>query len=287
MEDDLTAGPQVPVDPAAAEELVHAAREEQERVGRARPLPAGVVLRDAERGEIFEPLGAADADPPVLYLHGGGYVVGSLGSHQILAARLALAARRPVHVLDYRQAPESPFPAGLDDAHAAYRALGRPLLAGDSAGGGMALALALRLRDAGEPLPAGIALIAPWLDLGAEACWRDPDRRPRNPLPDLDPEQLALSAESYAGTVSLDEPAVSPGLAERLAGLPPLLIHVAAAELLRPDVEHFAARAQDEGVEIALRARTGVGHVWHMGDDDAARDAIEDLGRWLAGRTAA
>jgi acetyl esterase/lipase len=148
----------------------------------------------------------------------------------------------------------------------------------------MALALALRLRDAGEPLPAGVALIAPWVDLGPDACWRDPDGRPDSALPDLDPVQLALSAQAYAGTAHLEDPALSPVLAERLTGLPPLLIHVATTELLRPDVERFATRARDEGVDVTLRARTGVGHVWHMHDDDDARDAIDDVGAWLAGR---
>lgn len=294
-DDALTAGPQVPVDPAAAAALVRAAREHQERFGRSRPLPGGVVLREARAGgrpaERLEPLGAGGAGPAILQLHGGGYAIGSLGSHQALAARVALAARRPVVLVDYRQAPEWPYPAGLDDAEAAYAELAAggppPLLVGDSAGGGLALALLLRLRDAGRALSAGAALLSPWLDLGPGACWRDPARRPANPLPDLDPEQLALVAQAYAGTTPLDAPELSPALAPRLDGLPPLLVHVAAAELLRPDAERFARRARAAGADVALRARTGVSHVWHMDDGPDGEAAVADLGAWLASRARA
>src|SRR5829696_5347610 len=154
------------------------------------PLADGVDVRSGELGgrpvEVIAPR-HGDASRRVLYLHGGGFTIGSAGTHRALATHLAAASGATVHLLDYRLAPEHPFPAALDDALAGWRELvgdadpGRTVLAGDSAGGWLALMTALRLRDAGEPLPAVLGLVSPWLDLTG-ASWpadrTDPMLRP-------------------------------------------------------------------------------------------------------------
>ena len=156
----------------------------------------------------------------VLYLHGGAYCVGSPRTHRALAAWLARDSGLPVVVPDYRLAPEHPFPAALDDALAVYDALaaqGPVLIAGDSAGGGLALALAVQVRDSGRPAPAGLALLSPWVDL------RHAHQPP--PVPGeamLTAAWMQACAAHYAGTATGD-PRVSPLLADH-RGLPPVLI---------------------------------------------------------------
>ncbi|MBT5433986.1 MAG: alpha/beta hydrolase fold domain-containing protein, partial [Rhodospirillaceae bacterium] len=124
----------------------------------------------------------ADEKRAVLYLHGGGYTIGGLGSHEAITSRLALASQCPVYALDYRLAPEHPFPAAVDDVVSAFRALvagglspSRIAIAGDSAGGGLTVACLLALRDAGDSLPACAVPISPWMDLIGETGWAEAD----------------------------------------------------------------------------------------------------------------
>ena len=201
-----------------------------------------------------------DAAPAtVLYLHGGAYCIGSPRTHRSLTARLSLASGLPVFAADYRLAPEHPFPAALDDALAAYRALraeGPVIVGGDSAGGGLALALAMALRDAGEPLPASLLLLSP---LGDAVL---PD-----PLPALPPGEAMLSpawaqacVDFYRGTHNAAEPGISP-LRGDLRGLPPTLIQAGTDELLHDQALALETALQTAGVHTRCEITQ---HRWHV-----------------------
>lgn len=242
---------------------------------------AGLGGRTALR---VEPAGA-DPAKAVLLLHGGGYNIGSPRSHRALAAHLAAGAGAPVYVLDYRLAPEHPHPAALDDAVAAYRALresgAQVSVAGDSAGGGLALALAMRLREEGTELPAALALISPWADLSTGSSGSSG----RDLL--LRSSSLRAWAHRY-GAGDLQEPAVSP-LYGDLTGLPPTLIHVSAGEILEPDVHRLAERLRAAGVAVRCRTIPNAWHDVHLhaGWLAPAGEAVRELGSFLADPRAA
>jgi len=202
----------------------------------------------------------------VMYLHGGGYVVGSAQGYRGLAGEIARAAGMDALVIDYRLAPEHPFPAAVDDALAAYRALledGRSsdsiVLAGDSAGGGLALALLVALREAGDPLPAAALLISPWADL---TCSAGSIEGKRAEDPSLTPEGLAASAVHYLGERDRAHPLASPALAD-LSGLPPIMVQVGSIEILLDDALAIAGRAGAAGTQVTLEVLPGLPHVPH------------------------
>lgn len=250
------------------------------------PLPIQRVVADATGFLAPMPRGAApDPERAVLFLHGGAFITGSSRSHRLLAARLGLAAGTPVHVPDYRRAPEHPYPAALDDVHAAYLALlddglapERIGVAGDSAGAQLALALTLRLRDRGEPLPAGLALISPLTDLTLS------DERVRTNTTDalLRPEWVAFGADAYAGVRDRTAPELSPLLAD-LAGLPPLLVHVGGEETLLADSLRLVERVRGAGGTAQLRVLEGWFHDAHLlaGFLREPTEAVEELGAFL------
>jgi monoterpene epsilon-lactone hydrolase len=198
----------------------------------------------------------------VVHFHGGGYCVGSAREALSWAAHLSAAADCLVVLPEYRLAPEHPHPAALDDARAVVAALaaeaapGSIVLSGDSAGGGLALSLALSLRDRGQELPAGCILLSPWLDLGRDRR-ADPAMVRRDVL--LDPDWLVACARAYAGPAIWADASVSPLRAPH-AGLPPLLIQSCSAELLAPDAELLAASATAAGVDVACTRWPGL---WH------------------------
>ena len=229
---------------------------------------------------------AADGHGAVVHLHGGGYTIGSLASHRSFATHLAVATGVDVVVPDYRLAPEHPFPAAREDALAVWRALradlpaGALAVSGDSAGGGLALELALALRRDGDDLPAALALISPWTDLtldGARAAPVGDD----DPL--LDVELLAVWAAGYAGEAALDDPEVSPLFAD-LTGLPPLLVHATDREVLHDDAVRLAERARAAGVDVTAEIRPGLLHHWHVlaGAVPEADEDLAELGAFLA-----
>lgn len=228
---------------------------------------------------------ASNQDRALLYLHGGGYTVGSRTTHRAAAAHLAHAAGVVAHLLDYRLAPEHPYPAAVDDAVAAYRELldqgigaERIVVAGDSAGGGLALATALRARAEGLPLPRALALISPWPDLTLTGLNDDID----DPL--LSRGWLTRCAKDYAGA-DTRLPEVSPLLAD-LGGLPPLLVHGASDEILIDDVERLVSRAREAGVDVRYERLDGLWHVVHLyaGLMRASTDAVTGMGAWLRAR---
>jgi cation diffusion facilitator CzcD-associated flavoprotein CzcO/acetyl esterase/lipase len=248
-------------------------------------VPVSCVTAGRPAGPAADPAGPA----VVLYLHGGGFTTGSARAYRPLAAALARAGDATVYLVDYRLAPEHPHPAALDDTLAAYRALlaggvpaGRIVLAGDSAGGHLALAAALRLRDAGDPLPAGLALISPWLDLAGPAA--PPARGRRDPL--LAASWLRFCAGAYlAGTDPADR-AVAP-LSADLAGLPPLHVQAGADELLVGDADRLVDRARAAGVAVGYDRWPGMWHNFQIftGLLAAADQAVDALGQairsWL------
>ncbi len=239
-------------------------------------------------GEWLQRRGVPPVKPgTLLYLHGGAYCIGSAATHRSLTARLGSAMGLPVFAANYRLAPEHPCPAALDDALAAYRALralGPVLIAGDSAGGGLALATALALRDAGDPAPAALLLLSPWVDLTT------PDSEPA-PAPG-EAMLSAAWAHSCAGFYLGGRPASSPPaspLHADLRGLPPTLIQAGTDELLYPQAQALHAAMQAAGVASELDITLGRWHVFqlHGGLLPSADQAIARLARFALGPLAA
>lgn len=219
----------------------------------------------------------------VLYLHGGGYVIGSNRTHLELAGRLARAARAQVLMLEYRLAPEHPYPGALEDARMAYDYLlaqriraDQIVLAGDSAGGGLALALAMHLRDEGQPVPAGVMCLSPWLDITCSLSSESLEQT-RDPL--ISPARIRHFAQLYAAEHDPAHPGLSPFFGD-LSGLPPILIQVGEDEVLVPECLHLAERAQAQGASLDLQVWPGMFHVWHFAARllPEARQAISRLG---------
>ncbi|HEY2662250.1 MAG TPA: alpha/beta hydrolase [Caulobacteraceae bacterium] len=261
-----------------------------EAFGLSVPLPEGCALEELTvngvPAERLTPKGA-DATAAILYLHGGGYVIGSSRSHRHLAARLAEAAGVVALNVDYRLAPEHPHPAAVEDALAAYRWLldqgvspGRIVIAGDSAGGGLAIAAALALKAQGLPQPAGLYPISPWTDL-AQSGAAYQLKLASDPM--ITVEGLNEMSAHYRAGASATEPLISP-LYGDLAGLPPMLIHVGSEEALLTDATGLAERAGLAGVDVRLEIWPEMIHVWpffhqHLA---AARRAIDQAGSWIA-----
>jgi acetyl esterase/lipase len=242
-------------------------------------------------GMAAEWIGSAATSPDhvLLYLHGGGYVVGSLHTHRDLAARLGRAAGARVLGIDYRLAPEHPHPAAVEDALAAYRWLlerdlapARLAIAGDSAGGGLTVATLLALRDRGLPLPSGAVCFSPWIDM--EATGASMDEITDDPM--LNRALILHFARFYlTGGVDPRTPLASPLHAE-LAGLPPLLVQASRHEVLRDDATRLAERARAAGVACELELFDDVPHVWQIfaGILPEGREAVERAGAFLRRR---
>ncbi|WP_370305989.1 alpha/beta hydrolase [Sinimarinibacterium flocculans] len=202
----------------------------------------------------------------LLYLHGGGYQVGSPQIYREFAAQLARRWQAQVALIDYRLAPEHPFPAATDDVFAAYRSLLEQgvdprtlIVAGDSAGGGLTLACALQARDADLPPPAALVVFSPWVDLtvsGQSALTREHDDM-------LVSEHLRVAAADYLGGAAPQTPLASPLHAD-LHGLPPTLIQATDNEVLCDDARRLADALQAAGVEAQLRLWPGLFHVWQL-----------------------
>ena len=224
----------------------------------------------------------------LLYLHGGGYVFGSHRTHRDLITRLAVRTRIRVLALDYRLAPEHPFPCGLDDAQSAYRWIldqydaSKIAIAGDSAGGGLTIATLLAARDAGAPMPACAVGLSPWVDLAFE---HGSDENMRYDYVTAGGEAWG---PAYAGNVDLRHPLVSP-LYGDLSGLPPLLLHAGGLEVLRGQIEEFARRAEIAGSPVTLEVSPRMVHVWHMfaAAFPEARDAIRSIASFVRKHIAA
>ncbi len=205
-------------------------------------------------------------DRAILYLHGGGYVIGSVNTHRGTVARLSGACGARGLSVDYRLAPEHPFPAAVEDATSAYRFLLESgvdpagiAIAGDSAGGGLTVATLLSLRDQNIDLPAAGICISPWIDLEGigESMLTKADEDPM-----LNRESLLMMADAYLGGADPKTPLAAPLYAD-LTGLPPLLIQVGTAETLLDDANRLAANAQAAGVDVSIERWEDMIHVWH------------------------
>lgn len=231
----------------------------------------------------------ARKDRAILYLHGGGYTIGSARSHASLAAQLGAATEAQAFVLDYRRAPEHPFPAAVEDAREAWRALlalgfsaAHCVIMGDSAGGGLAVACAVAAREAGLPQPAALVLLSPWANLAQEGfSYEECAAKDRIVTKD----GLDSNARAYLAGNDAKTPLASPIYAD-LSGLAPILIHVGAEEVLLADAEALKIAARKAGVDATLEVWSGVVHVWHFFHPilDEAREAIEEAGGWLRRR---
>lgn len=232
---------------------------------------------------------APEADPHkvMLYLHGGGYTCGSIKSHRGFAAVLSKESGATALLIDYRRAPEDPFPAGLDDAVAAYRWLLKQgfkpknlAIAGDSAGGGLCLATLVALREAGDPLPAAGILLSPWTDLvGTGDSYTS--RASYDPL--LTTFGMLEQVKLYLGEQDPRKAPLASPLYAELHQLPPLLIHVGQDEILLDDSTRVAEKIKATGGEVTLKVWEGMWHVFqmHCTTIPEAQQAVSEIGRFL------
>lgn len=253
---------------------------------------------DARRVVVDSPPGewvlAANSRPDhrLLYLHGGSWMSGSPDGYRPLAARIAEATGYAVFVLDYRLAPEHPFPAGLEDCVNAFRWLAQNgpeqaadahhvVIAGDSAGGNLALAAALKIRDEDGPVPQAVVALSPAVDL----TWQGESLRTHADVdPILRPDRLTLVSQAYVQNGErLEHPHVSPLFGD-FTGLPRMLVQVGDCEVLLDDARRVAARASDQDVDVALEVYAGMPHVFQLFAPTVARaqEAIDRIGAFLS-----
>ena len=234
----------------------------------------------------------AEPERTILYLHGGGYCFGSWRTHQALVTPLAVASQATVYAPNYRLAPEHPHPAAVEDALGAYQWLldrgvspQRLAVAGDSAGGGLALATVLALRDRGLPLPSSLALISPWADLRCDAQSLR-ERAARDPM--LRPDGTVQCAAAYLGGRAPDDIACSPLFADH-TGLPPTLIHVGSEEILFDDSARLEERLRVAGVDVTLKVFEGLWHDLHIhaGLMKESMQAVMELADFIRARDGA
>jgi len=266
-------------------------RDMQEDAAKREQIPRDILRQTVSAGgveaEWIHP-SEAPKERVLLYLHGGAYVMGSCNTHRALTAYVARACGMRGLLLNYRLAPEHPFPAAVDDAVAAYRWLlnnsyeaGDIIFAGDSAGGGLALATLISLRDAGDPLPAAAVCITPWTDLAGTGDSLS-SRAKRDPRVTL--QSLSLGSH-YIGEHDPCLPLISPLYAD-LRGLPPLLIQAGNDDMLLDDATRLAERAKAAGVDVTLEVWDRMWHVFHLHAPKLpeARRAIDAIGAFVRQR---
>jgi epsilon-lactone hydrolase len=251
-------GPVVDATPAGTS--IEQMREAYERFAEQLPLAPEVTVRPATAGGV--PALALGDDPAILYLHGGSHILGSAYGYRSLVGAIVDACGTGALVPDFRLAPEHPFPAALEDSLAAYRWLverrgdsSRVVVAGDSTGAGLALAVLLSVKASGEPMPAGAVLLAPGIDLSGGML------APASAAHPLD--EIALAAKAYLAGHPLEDPLVSP-LRGDLHGLPPLLVQAATDDRARPQADALVDLARSHGVEVRFELYPSDAHVFHM-----------------------
>jgi epsilon-lactone hydrolase len=272
-------------------------REASPQLLERRASMAGVAMPTAGGDGTMEPrystCGRSSAyvcEPPdpaciLVYLHGGGYRLGEAAGWIPFAARLAVAVPARVVLLDYKLAPEHPFPSAIHDAVAAYddvREDGLPVVvAGDSAGGGLAAALVVACGRAGVEAPAGLVLLSPWLDLTVQATTYE-SRRASDQL--FSSDSATEAADAYLQGVAADEPLASPLFAE-LDNFPPTLLFAGGAEVLLEDTLRFAHRLALADVSVECHVAHGMQHVWPTIQPELVESqrAVRDIARFVAG----
>jgi acetyl esterase/lipase len=268
---------------------LQAARQGMEAMTTATPTPDGAVFTPVDAAGVpaeWVDVPGADSNKVVLYLHGGGYVLGSIATHRSLAARIAQASGTRALIVDYRLAPENPFPAAVDDAVAAYGflleqgiAADQIAIGGDSAGGGLTFATLVALRDNGTPLPGTAFALSPWVDLEGLG---DSMKTKADADPMVGKEGLVEMGKLYLGSADARTPLAAPLYAD-LSGLPPILIQVGTAETLLDDSNRIAERARSAGVSVELEAYEDLIHVFQAFAPivPEALEAIEKIGSFV------
>jgi acetyl esterase/lipase len=249
------------------------------------PDQIGPLSGEWARGE------GSDPARMILYFHGGGFVAGSPQSHRALAGKLAQASGIAAFSLRYRLAPECSFPAAVRDGVDAYRALlnkGRPgrsiVLAGDEAGGGLAFAVALAIRNGGLEMPGAVAAMSPWADLSLSGLSLMGNRK-ADPL--LDWETLFLCARNYLRKANPGDAYASPAYAS-LKDFPPVMVHAGAHEVLRDDASKLGDRAAEAQVSVSVEIYDGMGHLFQAdGARAEARASLMRLGQFVRARSQA
>ena len=243
---------------------------------------------DGIQAEWLTPLDASH-EQVILYLHGGGYVTGSIETYRMMCGLLANYTGVKVLIPNYRLAPENPYPAALDDALKVYRWLleqgyssANIIVAGDSAGGGLSLAAVLALRDKNESLPAAVVCLSPWADLTLK---NETHTTKAEAEAVLRTDVLREWALCYTDETNLDNPLVSPIYAD-FHGFPPLLIQVGSDEILLGDSILLAEKAKADGVQVELKIWDGMFHVWHVLGDliPESKMAFEEIGQFVRAR---
>jgi len=280
--------------PQKDEPTIEDYREAYEAFAAQFPVPNDVTTEAVDAGGVpalWVRTPRATSDRTIFYLHGGGYVIGTAAGYRELTSHLGRAADAQALVVDYRLAPEHPFPAAVDDAVAAYRWLlgtgvspTSVVIAGDSAGGGLTVATLLALRDAGVPLPAAGVCISPWVDL---ACTGETMTTKADVDPVVQREGVSGMAEMYLGGQDPRTPLASPLYAD-LSGLPPLLIQVGTRETLLDDSIRLVARAEQAGIDVTFEIVDEAPHVWHVFSSflPEGRDAIDQIASFTRKHTA-
>lgn len=272
---------------------IERSRKSMDFFGRSMPVAKGVLIEPAVYGnvscQVHRPA-KAPSNRVMLYFHGGGYCVGSPQSHRHLVARLALETGLSVIAVEYRKAPEHPYPAAIEDALAVYQAVldqgiraSNTFLAGDSAGGNLVLQTLLGIKEKQLPLPAAGCCISPWTDMTLSgATIRS------NATTDylLSPELLRDFAHCYSAQHPASDGLACPGLSPLFAdfsGLPPLLIQAGSEEILLDDSLRLAEQAQAAGVEVTLQIWERMQHVWHYSFRflKDGQLAIAEIGRFV------
>ena len=266
-----------------------------DRAERVFPVPAGTTVTPVTVGgrpAEWIRTAAAREDAALLYLHGGGYVIGSPRSHRHLAEGIARSAGIACLLPDYRLAPEHAFPAAVDDALGAYRFLadgrkiapGRIAIAGDSAGGGLTVATLVAIREAALPMPGAAVCISPWTDLTCSAPSYE-SRAATDPM--VARPGITVMAQNYLGAADPRTPLASPLFAD-LRGLPPTLIQVGSEEVLLDDATRLCERARAAGVDATIEVWEPMIHVWHwfLPWLDEAQAAVDKVGAFLRARLA-
>jgi acetyl esterase/lipase len=264
-------------------------RKALERFSKLSILPGKTKIQPLQIGEFAAKcisVGNTPEDFVILYLHGGAYNLGSLNTHRELAARISKASKIKTLLIDYRLAPEHPYPAAIEDTVIAYRWLlkngyssNNIIIAGDSAGGGLAIAALVKLRDLGEQLPAAAVCLSAWtdLELKGESMKTNVQKDPF-----LTPAWLQYMAKHYADDNDFRLPLISPIYAD-LAMLPPLLIQVGSDEILLSDSVRLAERARNAGINTTFDVWENMWHVWHFfaGKMPEANSAINQISNFI------
>jgi epsilon-lactone hydrolase len=280
--------------PIAGHPTVQEMRANFEQMTTVFPLAADVKCEPVNAGGVeseWVSAPGADAGRAVLYLHGGGYVIGSINTHRDLASRISRAAKARMLVIDYRLAPEHPFPAAVEDSVAAYRWMlaqglkpSRISVAGDSAGGGLTVATLVAIRDAKLATPGAGVCLSPWTDLEGLG---DSMKSKSAADPMVQKEALLEMATHYLAGQDARSPLAAPLYAD-LAGLPPLLIQVGTAETLLDDSTRIAERARKAGVKVTLEPWENMIHVFQVFAPmlDEGQQAIDKIGEFIRANAA-